>query len=108
MHLSYTNHKRKAINEVMMKKFIAKKKKKPLELQALDYDGNSQDVKLLSGMPVISRVNNIKLEIVNNQTFIFKEIKNKSELIVLQDNDQVVEVGFSDVQHLFYVFYYYS
>jgi len=30
----------------MMKKVVAQKKKKPLDLEALDYDGNSQDVKL--------------------------------------------------------------
>ena len=43
----------------MIEKVVAQKKKKPLDSEALDYDGNSQDVKLLSGMPVIARINNI-------------------------------------------------
>jgi hypothetical protein len=84
IHLSYTNATRKKINEQMMKKVVAQKKKKPLELDALDYDGNSQDVKLVAGMPVIARVNNIKFGIVNNQTFVTKEIRQKDQIIVFK------------------------
>ena len=85
----------------MMRKVVAQKKKKPLELKALDYDGNSQDVKLLSGMPVISRINNIKYEIVNNQTFTIKEIQQKNQIIVLKDEDVEIEIPFDQLQHMF-------
>jgi len=105
LHLSYTNVTRKQINEIMMKKIVAQKKKKPLELKALDYDGNSQDVKLLAGMPIIARVNNVKYEIVNNQTFIIKEIRQKEGIIIVQDEDQVIEVPIDQFQHMFYVAY---
>ena len=53
-HISHTNVKRKEINNIMMDKFVKQKKKAPLQLKALTFDGNSQDVKLLSGMPIIS------------------------------------------------------
>ena len=74
-----------------------------MELKALKYDGNSQDVKLLAGMPVIARVNNKDYDIVNNQTFVIEQIKNSYEIIVLKDEDQTVEVPFDDFQKLFYV-----
>jgi hypothetical protein len=57
-HLSFTNEKRIQINELMMQKeFTRKKGKKALQLKKLYYDKNSQDVKLLAGTPIISRVN---------------------------------------------------
>lgn len=85
-----------------MRKFVASKKKKPLEFKALDYDGNSQDVKLLSGMPFIARKNNRQLEIVNNQTFTIQQIRYKDEIITIQDVDQIVDIPFKDFQHMFY------
>ena len=102
-HISFTNAKRKEINKTMMDKYVTKKKKKPLELPALKYDGNSQDVKLLAGMPVIARVNNKEYDIVNNQTFIIEQIKSSYETIVLKDEDQIINVPFDDFQKLFYV-----
>jgi hypothetical protein len=73
-HLSFTNKKRIDINKLMMQKeFTRKKGKKALQLQKLYYDKNSQDVKLLAGMPVISRINKKELDLFNNETFIIKE-----------------------------------
>jgi len=62
-------------------------------------------VKLLSGMPVIARVKNIKLEVVNNQTFSIKEIRQKEGIIMLQDEDQKIEVEINQFQHNFHVAY---
>ena len=87
------------------KKSNSTKKEKTLELQALDYDGNSQDVKLLAGMPVIARTNNIKYGIVNNQTFVIKEISQKDETIVLKDDDEQIQIPFDQFQHMFDVAY---
>ena len=61
--------------------------------------------KMLSGMPVISRINNIKYEIVNNQTFTIKEIRQKDQIIVVKDEDDEIEILFDQFQHMFYVSY---
>ena len=65
-HLAYTNAKRIQVNRQMMDVY-AKKKQKPLELPELKYDQNSQDVRSLTGMPIIARINNTKHELCNNE-----------------------------------------
>jgi ATP-dependent exoDNAse (exonuclease V) alpha subunit len=56
-------------------------------------------------MPVKTRINNIKYGIVNNQTFVIKEIRQKDETIVLKDDDEQIQIPFDQFQHLFYVAY---
>lgn len=78
-HICFTNKKRIEINNIMMKQYkdeLAKQKKKctPVFVKKLAYDGNSQDVFLLSGMPVIARINNKGMDISNNETFTIKEV----------------------------------
>ena len=74
-HIAFTNKKRIEINKIMMDQTIRNKKVKALELPALDYDPNSQDVRLCTGMPVIARKNCKLLHIYNNETFTIKEIQ---------------------------------
>ena len=55
-HLSFTNDKRIAINEIMMLKYIKQKNyKKTTDFKKLPHDKNSQDIRFLRGMPIISR-----------------------------------------------------
>ena len=63
-HIAYTNEKRKQINKQMMDIYVKRRKQKPLELPKLKYDKNSQDMRLLPGMPVIARVNNKSFDIL--------------------------------------------
>ena len=75
-HLSFTNDKRISINELMMNKYIKQKKYKPTtDFSKLPYDKNSQNMRLLSGMPIIARKNNKALNIFNNETFTIKQIR---------------------------------
>lgn len=108
-HLSFTNKKRLQINELMMQKeFTRKKGKKALQLQKLYYDKNSQNVKLLAGMPIISRVNKKELDLYNNETFIIKEIQYSKENIVIvddEDSTRMLDIPFNLFQRLFYVAY---
>ena len=101
-HISFTNKKRKEINQKMMDKFVKEKKKKYLELKKLSYDDNSQDVKLVQGMPIISRVNCKDYEIVNNQTFVITKIDFSNGTIVA-DEDQEIEFPFEEFPKLFNV-----
>ena len=84
-HICFTNKKRLEINQLMMDQFIKKKKVKGLFLKGLDYDQNSQDVLISSGMPIISRKNNKELNIYNNETYIIKEIRKKENIIIVSD-----------------------
>jgi ATP-dependent exoDNAse (exonuclease V) alpha subunit len=105
LHISFTNKTRKEINHKIMDKVIKQKKKKYLELKALPYDGNSQDVKLIAGTPVIARVNNRQLDIVNNQTFVITKVNFSNSTIELDDDGESVTVEFDCFQRLFYVGY---
>ena len=104
-HISYTNKTRIAINELMMKEFVKQKKSKnPVRLNKLSYDKNSQDVKLLSGMPIIARINDKALEIYNNETFTIKEIQHtKRNILIVDEEGESKDIHFDMFQKLFYV-----
>ena len=102
-HICFTNKKRIEINRLMMDKMIKQKKVKPLELKGLDYDPNSQDVRLCSGMPLISRKNNKELNIFNNETFTIKEIRKKEQIIIIQDEGKEQEIPISQFVVMFNV-----
>ena len=73
----------------------------PLELKALDYDGNSQDVKLLAGTPILARINNKGLDIDNNETYTIVKIQPTKGTIVASDGTKSLEIKFGDFQRLF-------
>ena len=106
-HICFTNKKRIQINKYMMDKAVKANKcrKQTLKFSKLAYDDNSQDVELLSGMPIIARKNCKELNICNNETFTIKEIKHSKNIIVIEDVDKKQEVRFEDFQKLFYVAY---
>ena len=102
-HLSFTNQKRKEINDIMMEK-VAKRKRyaKPVTLKALDYDNNSQDVKLLAGCPIIARINCKEMDICNNETFEILMIRPKEQVIIATDGmEKRLEIKYGDFQKLF-------
>jgi ATP-dependent exoDNAse (exonuclease V) alpha subunit len=109
-HICFTNEKRKAINQHMMKFVIDKKtkecrdkkRKQPLkiDLKKLDYDNNSQDVTIMEGMPVIARINSLGDNIANNETF---DIIQLSESVCVLSGGITIDI--KDFQRLFYVAY---
>ena len=106
-HISFTNKKRIQINKYMMDKTVKamRGRKQTLKLNKLSYDDNSQDVELLSGMPIIARINSKSLNICNNEKFTIKEIKHTKNIIMIQDEDKLMEIPFELFQKLFYVAY---
>ena len=109
MHVCFTNIKRKEVNATMMDMHARKKSRhgKPLELKALDHDGNSQDVKLFAGTPIIARINNQGMDIWNNETYTITQIKTTKQTIVASVMDKEgkeiksVDIPFEDFQKLF-------
>jgi hypothetical protein len=100
--ICWTNKKRKLVNAKWMEVY-AKEAKDFITFKKLSYDSNSQDVKVYTGMPIISRVNNRKLEIYNNETFTIKKI-NESTMLVT-DGGQDIEIENKFFQSLFYPAY---
>ena len=60
---------------------------------------DSQDILLCKGMPVISRVNNKKYDIVSNETFIVKKIE--GGLVTVGDESIEIKVPLNDFQNNF-------
>ena len=98
-HIAYTNEKRKQINKQMMDIFVKRRKQKPLELPGLKYDKNSQDMRLLPGMPVIAKINNKSFDIYNNELYTIKKITD--EKISLLSDDKVIELDILIKDHIF-------
>ena len=75
-----------------------------MKLEQLIYDKNSQDVKLLPGMPVIARINSKALGFVNNQSFTIKKIDQVTKFVTLKDtSDLLIEIKIGQLQQLVYV-----
>jgi hypothetical protein len=100
-HIAFTNKKRMEINKLMMDQTITNKKFKALELPGLEYDPNSQNVKLCTGMPVIARKNSKQLQIFNNETFTIKEIKRTEDEIIVEDEGRERTVPISEFTKIF-------
>ena len=102
-HICFTNKKRKEINAIMMNKVVQEKKIKCLKLTALENDTDSQDVKLIKGMPIIARVTNNKYEIMNNETFTIIKIDLINQSIIISDGEDTKEIPIDQFQYMFYV-----
>jgi ATP-dependent exoDNAse (exonuclease V) alpha subunit len=106
MNICWTNEKRKQINEQYMKAAYKKAKtSKYIKLNKLEYDDNSQDVILVSKTPVIGKVNNSKLGIINNERYTIKKVDEKNkELTILNDRNEIV-INADQFQKLFRIGY---
>ena len=100
-HISCTNKKRIEVNNRMVDQVVKQKRKKPLTLEKLSWDKNSQRVELLQSMPVIARVNNKSYDICNNEQFTIKKITKDN--IIVYDDEKEIEIPIDKFQRLFYV-----
>jgi hypothetical protein len=70
VNICFTNNKRKEINYIKMHQLHMKNRYRTgLKLDALTCDERSQDVILDKGVPIISKVNNEELGLIDNQRF---------------------------------------
>jgi len=106
VNICWTNAKRKQINEKYMNAAWKKAKTKNyIKLEKLAYDDNSQDVTLVSKTPVIAKVNNSKLSIINNERYTVKKVNNDTrELTIKNDRNEIVR-GADEFQKLFRIGY---
>ena len=73
--------------------YVKRKKQKQLELPKLKYDKNSRDVRLLTGMPIIARINNETHAIYNDELFTAKSIDRiNNSITITDDSDKIGEI----------------
>ena len=84
VNICFTNNKRKEINQIKMQQLYNKYSRHGLRIAALSYDDRSQDVILNKTMPIISKVNDEDLGLINNQRY--KIIKIGQFNITIEDD----------------------
>ena len=62
-----------------------------VRLPKLQYDENSQHVILVRKMPLIAKVNNSKLKIINNERYIITKIDvDENEITIQNDRNEII------------------
>ena len=106
INICWTNETRKTINYKYMQ--IAAKRdrtKNYFILQPLPYDENSQEVKLVRKTPIIAKINNSKLKLINNERYIISKINIADKEITVKNDRNEVTINSSEFQKLFRVGY---
>jgi hypothetical protein len=103
-HLSFTNNKRKAVNARCMERFLKERPTYPtVEMEPLKYDKNTQKVNICREMPVISRINIRKEEVLNNEVFTVAWVNNEKQEILVKNESKEMTVSFADFRKQFMV-----
>jgi hypothetical protein len=93
INLCYTNKKRKTVNEECMERFLNENPTlKTADLKELLYDKNTQNYTVCQGMPLISRLNQKSLKVVNNEMFQCKEITNTSIIVFNKEKELIIPI----------------
>ena len=113
-HICFTNKKRMEVNEKMMNTFIknfqdvqrAKKQKlgEVIEIARSSCDANSQDLKLMKGMPIIAKktCDSDKYSFANNETFTIEKV-NSEIITIINDEAETQDIPVEEFIHLFYI-----
>ena len=106
INICWTNNTRKKINSKYMDAAYKKAKTSNyITLKKLEYDDNSQDVTLVNKTPLIAKVNNGNLKLINNERYIIKKVdKNTKEIIIKNDRNEI-KIKADEFQKLFRIGY---
>jgi 5-methylcytosine-specific restriction enzyme A len=90
INICWTNNTRKQINKKFMDAAYKKDKTSNwIEIKKLEYDDNSQDVILVNKTPLIAKVNNGNLKLINNERYIIKKVDKNTKEIVVENSREV-------------------
>ena len=83
------------------------KTKNYIKLEKLPYDENSQDVTLINKTPIIGKVNNSKLGIINNERYIIKKVDIQTKELTIKNDEYNKEmiIKADQFQYLFRIGY---
>jgi ATP-dependent exoDNAse (exonuclease V) alpha subunit len=62
-----------------------------ISLKKLEYDDNSQDVILVNKTPLIAKVNNGSLKLINNERYVIKKVDKNTKEIVVENSREVIK-----------------
>jgi ATP-dependent exoDNAse (exonuclease V) alpha subunit len=106
VNICWTNAKRKEINEKYMNAAWKKAKTKNyIKLEKLPYDDNSQDVTLVNKTPLIGKVNNSKLDIINNERYTITKVDINARHITIKNDRNEIVIHAENFQKLFRIGY---
>ncbi len=106
-NLCYTNAMRKKINKEKMDQAVEANRtvgrKKVFHLKSYVFDERSQDVSVLPGMPIIARMNNKDLNIMNNEMFRITKADAEFITITSSENESIacMSINTSEFTKLF-------
>jgi ATP-dependent exoDNAse (exonuclease V) alpha subunit len=81
------------------------KTKNYIQLQKLEYDTNSQAVTLVNKTPVIAKVNDSKLGIINNERYTIKKVDIYAEELTIENDRNKIILNAGQFQRLFRIGY---
>ena len=104
-NIAYLHVTRIKINEKLMKERVKKyhKKKDIIRLEKSIFDPHSQNVILCPNTPIISKINNMDLNIINNECFTINKIVDDN--INISNDVKELVIHKDDFQKFFYVAY---
>jgi 5-methylcytosine-specific restriction enzyme A len=106
INICWTNNTRKKINSKYMDAAYKKAKTSNyITLKKLEYDDNSQDVTLVNKTPLIAKVNNGNLKLINNERYIIKKVDNKAKEIIIKNDRNEIKIKADEFQKLFRIGY---
>jgi 5-methylcytosine-specific restriction enzyme A len=106
INICWTNNTRKKINSKYMDAAYKKAKTSNyITLKKLEYDDNSQDVILVNKTPLIAKVNNGNLKLINNERYIIKKVDNKTKEIIIKNDRNEIKIKADEFQKLFRIGY---
>jgi 5-methylcytosine-specific restriction enzyme A len=106
INICWTNNTRKKINSKYMDAAYKKAKTSNyITLKNLEYDDNSQDVILVNKTPLIAKVNNGNLKLINNERYIIKKVDNKAKEIIIKNDRNEIKIKADEFQKLFRIGY---
>lgn len=101
-NICYTNRMRRHVNAVCMKKWINEKNPDVVVHVAKNKDDKqSQDMVLSVNMPLIASQSNMNIGIINNETFVIKEI-DEEQMKVINDLGEMLTIKYNDINKNFY------
>jgi nucleoside-triphosphatase THEP1 len=101
LNIAYTHKTRIQVNHTCMDRFIEENKRSYISLEKDGKNPKSQNLKLCVGMPVIAHTTNKKLNVLNSEKFIIKEIDENS--IVMKENEREIKIKLKDFHKFFYI-----
>ena len=93
------------INEICMREHKKKYHKKPIIIEKNIHDPNSQQIIVYPNLPIISKHNNKKLDIVNNEQFVVSKLKDNGQFIIIKNDERELKLSQDDFKNLFYPAY---